>query len=198
MNDDEGDETPEDEVDAILLEMKDTSELMVDLAYTSLLYDSKEIAHAVYDLEDKLDSLQHEIQRASVERVRTGGMTPDRALVMIRLGQATEVVADSAQEIANVVLRDIPRHPVLEQSVEESDVAIACVDVAAGSRVADRTLGDVRLASETGMQVVAIQRETGWVYGPGKHTAIEAGDRLFARGPVEGREALADWCGEGG
>lgn len=198
MNADEDDETPDDEVEAILLEMKDTSELMVDLAYTSLIYDSKEIAHAVYDLEDQLDTLQHEIQRASVERVRTGSMTPDRALVMIRLGQATEVVADSAQEIANVVLRDIPRHPVLEQSVEESDVTIACVDVAGDADLAGRTLGDVRLASETGMQVVAIQRESGWVYGPGKHTEIEPGDRLFARGPVEGRETLAEWCGEGG
>lgn len=194
----EADDADDDEVDAMLLEMKDTSELMVDLAYTALLFDSKEIAHAVYDLEDRLDGLQHEIQRASVERVRTGGMTPDRALVMMRLGQATEVVADSAQEIANVVLRDIPRHPVLEQSVEESDVTIACVDVAEGSRLAGRTLGDVRLASETGMQVVAIQREPEWVYGPGKHTTIEAGDRLFARGPVEGRETLQDWCGDGG
>lgn len=198
MNADEDDEAPDDEVEAILLQMKDTSELMVDLAYTSLIYDSKEIAHAVYDLEDQLDTLQHEIQRASVERVRTGGMTPDRALVMIRLGQATEVVADSAQEIANVVLRDIPRHPVLEQSVEESDVTIACVDVADDADLAGRTLGDVRLASKTGMQVVAIQRESGWVYGPGKHTEIRAGDRLFARGPVEGRETLEGWCGGGG
>lgn len=185
-------------VEALVLEMKDTSELMVDLAYTSLLFDSEPIARAVYDLEEQIDGLLHEVQRRGVEAVRDGTMTADRALVMIRLAQATEVISDSAEEIANVVLRDIPLHPVLRKSVEESDVAIASVDVADGARLAGRTLGEVRLASETGMTVIAVQRGREWVYGPGRDTLIGAGDRLFARGPVEGVEVLEGWCGSTG
>ena len=36
----------------MVLEIKDKSELMVDLAYSSLIYDNKIIAKEVYDLEN--------------------------------------------------------------------------------------------------------------------------------------------------
>ncbi len=39
----------------IVLEIKDKSELMVDLAYSSILYDNKTIAKEVYDLENTVD-----------------------------------------------------------------------------------------------------------------------------------------------
>ncbi len=37
-----------DELDLMLLELKDTSELMIDLAYSSLLYNNRDIAEEVF------------------------------------------------------------------------------------------------------------------------------------------------------
>ena len=56
----------------IVLEIKDKSELMVDLAYSSLLYDNKIIAQEVYDLENLIDNLFQKIQKDSLEGVKTG------------------------------------------------------------------------------------------------------------------------------
>ena len=57
-------------VEDIVLEIKDKSELMVDLAYSSLLYDNKIIAKEVYDLEDQIDGLYQNIQMITLENVK--------------------------------------------------------------------------------------------------------------------------------
>jgi len=54
----------------IVLEIKDKSELMVDLAYSSVLYDNKTIAEEVYDLENLVDNLYRALQKKSLEDVK--------------------------------------------------------------------------------------------------------------------------------
>ena len=96
----------------IVLEIKDRSELMVDLAYSSLLYDNKTIAKEVYDLEDLIDNLFQMIQKDTLEGVKNGKLSIDSALTLIRLAQAGEEIPDAAQEIADVELRDVELHPI--------------------------------------------------------------------------------------
>lgn len=178
----------------LLLHLKDTSELMVDLSYSSFLYDREEIAEEVFSLEDDVDRRNSRVQRTAMELHRDGEVSLDQALATIRLAQAAEVIADSATEISDAVLRDVETHPVFRMSMEESDVQIARVVVADGAALDGATLGDEHVATATGMRVIAIRRGDDWLYGPGKDTSIQAGDVLVARGPdegVEGLEALA-------
>ena len=53
-------------IESMLLELKDTSEFMIDLAYSSLLYNNSEIAEEVEFLEKKMDELSADIQEAIV------------------------------------------------------------------------------------------------------------------------------------
>jgi len=57
-------------IEDILLEIKDTSELMVDLAYSSLIYDNRRIAEEVYDLENYVDTLHQPFHRKTLEDVQ--------------------------------------------------------------------------------------------------------------------------------
>ncbi|RJS73499.1 potassium channel protein, partial [ANME-2 cluster archaeon] len=41
----------------LLIDMKDTSELMMDLAYSAVIYDDREIAMEVIRLEENMDTL---------------------------------------------------------------------------------------------------------------------------------------------
>ena len=45
-------------VQEILTEMKDISEVIVDLAYAALMYNSKEMGAKVNDLEDEMEELK--------------------------------------------------------------------------------------------------------------------------------------------
>ncbi len=182
------------EIEEILLEMKDTSELMVDLAYSALLYDNEEIAQHVIELEGRVDEWDQEVQKRAVERA-IQDKDVEKALVFIRLADSIETVADGAVEIADVVLRDIEPHPVVAAALQESDTAIATVTVPTGSPATGQTLGEMKIASETGMWVIAIRRGDTWIYGPDENTLVEQGDLLIARGPMEAEEELRQYIG---
>ena len=177
-------------VEEIVLEIKDKSELMVDLAYSSLLYDNKIIAKEVYDLEDFIDNLYRNLQRQTLEKVENKKLSVTDALTVLRLAEAGEQIADAAQEIADVELRDVELHPILKLSIRESDVVFTRVEVKASSILSNKTLGELRLASETGMMVIAMRHGKKWLYGPTKNTRIDAGDILFAKGPEDGEKHL--------
>ena len=98
-------------VEDIVLEIKDKSELMVDLAYSSLIYDNKTIAKEVYDLEDLIDNLYQTIQKKTLEGVKNKDLSIDDALTVLRLAECSEKIADAALEIIDVELRDVELHP---------------------------------------------------------------------------------------
>ncbi len=177
-------------VEEIVLEMKDKSELMIDLAYSSILYDSEKLAKEVYDLEDLVDLLYQTMQKKTLEKISNKKISVSDALAILRLGEAGEQIADAAQEIADVELRDVELHPIIKMSIRESDQVFTRVEVLPDSILSNKTLGELKLASETGMMVIAMRHENKWLYGPNKDTKIEPGDILFAKGPNDGEEHL--------
>ena len=179
-------------VEEIVLEIKDKSELMIDLAYSSLLYDNTTIAKEVYDLEDLLDNLYKNLQKHTLELVENKKLSVDDALSVLRLAEAGEQIADAAQDIADVELRDVELHPILKMSIRESDVVFTRVQVSEKSILSKKTLGELKLASETGMMVIAMRHGDRWLYGPNKNTRIDSGDILFAKGPEDGEKHLID------
>jgi len=176
----------------IVLEIKDKSELMVDLAYSSLIYDNKTIAKEVYDLEDLIDNLYQTIQKKTLEGVKNKDLSIDDALTVLRLAECSEKIADAAQEIADVELRDVELHPILKMSIRDSDVVFTKVHVEPNSILCNKTLGKLKLGSETGMLVIAMRHNDRWLYGPNKNTMIDPGDILFAKGPEDGEKHLIE------
>ena len=176
----------------MVLEIKDKSELMIDLAYSSIIYDNRPIAEEVYDLENLVDELYQNIRKNSLENVKKGSLSVDDALTLMKLAQAGEQIADAAQEIADVELRDIELHPILKMSIRDSDVVFTKVKIEPNSILCNKTLGELKLGSETGMYIRAMRHENRWLYGPDKNTRIDAGDILFARGPEDGEKHLME------
>ncbi len=179
-------------VEDIVLEIKDKSELMVDLAYSSLIYNNKIIAKEVYDLEDLIDNLYQTIQKKTLEGVKNKELSIDDALTVLRLAECSEKIADAALEITDVELRDVELHPILKMSIRESDVVFTKVHVNPNSILCNKTLGKLKLGSETGMLVIAMRHHDKWLYGPNKNTMIDPGDILFAKGPEDGEKHLIE------
>jgi len=179
-------------IEDLIVEMKDTSELMVDLAYSSLLYDSEAIAEEVYMLEDRMDELNVAAQREAIE------LPQDKALSVIRLAICAERIADAAMSIADVMLRDVELHPVLAMSIRDSNVIITKVRINEESALVGNTIGGIRLASETGMWTIAIRRGERWIFGPDKNTQLQDGDTLICKGPKEGVAHLKALASESG
>jgi uncharacterized protein with PhoU and TrkA domain len=180
-----------DELDLMLLELKDTSELMIDLAYSSLLYNNREIAEEVFQMEEALDEMALEIQKKAIERA-VKDADPDKAFAVIRLAQSVEEISDAARQIADVVMRDNEPHPVIALSLQESESIITSASVLESSDLSGSTLGDTKLANQCGMWIVAIKRGRKYIYGPDKTTRVFPGDLLFARGPQDAESCFRE------
>ncbi len=180
-------------VEEKLLEMKDTSELMLDLAYSSLIYHKKEIAEEVFNLEQKVNDLQDSIYTAILEN--GGDLDPDKSFILIKMADSIERFADAALDIADVVLRDIDLHPVIKQSLRESDEHMVRKKIHKSSFLDGKTLEESDMTTEIGMKVIAIRRGSNWAYGPDKETKLKSGDIIFARGPRDSEDLLDRWVG---
>lgn len=173
-------------LEEMLLELKDTSEFMVDLAYSSLIYDNEEIAEEVMFLAEKMEDLSSRIQDVVVEIGMNKPEEIARIVVVIRLQSSIMSIADAARSIADVVLRGLGKHPVIAMSIKESETTISVAKISEDSILNGKTFAETRLSTQCGMFVIAIKRDREYIFGPGKNNRIEAGDILIAKGPEEG------------
>jgi len=199
-------------VDSLVL-MKNMSELAVDLAYGSVLFDSDDIAEEVVELEAEVDALQARFEAWTL-RAAADVADPVSLRGLVHIANATEVISDAAVEISEGVLRGLDTHVVVQEAVEESDEVIVRTTVAADAALDGTTLGDAAVKTETGMRVIAVRRSDGadvdahagfrassdgnWVIQPGPDTALRAGDVLLAKGTRAGSERLRMLAGDDG
>jgi uncharacterized protein with PhoU and TrkA domain len=177
-----------EELASQFVELKDTSELMIDLAYSALFLNSRELAEEVQRLEEYMDQLHTDFELLAL----TSDFTEEEAsgfLGLIRLGVATEKIADAAAEMAEVVLRGIEPHPVLKLTIKEAEETVTQACVTRNSSLINKTLKEARLPEETGMAVLAIKR-AGKTLRPKSDSRIQLGDILIASGYAEGVEDL--------
>jgi uncharacterized protein with PhoU and TrkA domain len=169
-----------------LVVMKNTSELMIDLAYSSLFLNSRSLAEEVEALENHMDDVHTEFELL----VLSSGFTPEESkdfLGLIRLGVVTEKIADAAMEIADVVLRGLEPHPILKLVIEEAEETVTKVTVLEKSTLVGKMIREARIQDETGMWVLVIRRGKWWLR-PRPETVIHAGDVLIAAGYAEGED----------
>ena len=177
-----------EEIVSRFVELKDTSELMMDLAYSALLLNSKELAEEVDRLEEVMDKKHTDFELLAL----TSDFKKEEAsgfLGLIRLGVATEKIADAAAEMAEVVLRGIEPHPILTLTIKEAEETVTQACVTENSPIIGKTLKEARVHEETGMWILAIKRGD-QTLRPKADSKVEQGDVLIASGYAEGVDSL--------
>jgi len=149
---------------------------------------SRQLAEEVQRLEEYVDKSHTEFELL----VLKSDSKDDEArgfLGLIRLGVATEKIADAAAQISEVVLRGIEPHPVLKLTIAEAEETVAYAPVAKDSRFVGKTLGEARISEVTGMSILAVKRGDKCIR-PKPDSRIEAGDVLIASGYAGGVKEL--------
>ncbi len=178
----------------MLAEAKDTSELMVDLAYASLFFDDADMADEVDELEQQISELVHRMRALCIVAVRNPREAEAMSAVL-QVISAVERIGNDAVDIARIVTRrlGIPRRLVLDMM--DAEEVSHRVEVAAGSHFANRPLGSFELPVVTGMRVIAVRRGRHWLIDPGGDDIINPGDVLFLRGSPDGITRLRELAG---
>src|SRR5438105_8889233 len=172
-------------VKELLVEAKDVSELMVDLAYAAVFFNADDLAEEVEELKKRLDGYLRRLREISMLAARS----PEDAEAMggvLHVAGAIEKIGEAASDIARVVEAKLGIPDSLRPDLRHADEIVGRVRVREGAACVGRSLGELRLPSETGMWLLAIRRGTEWEFDPQPETVLNEGDVLLYQGPEEG------------
>ncbi len=171
-----------------LIQMKDISELMLDLSYSAALFDNKELAEEVMELETKIDDLVYQLNMNLMLAARDRQDAESLAGVS-KIGSLTNAISDAAADVAGIVINDIGIHPLVREVFQRAEEHLARMVISENSVLTGKTVEELDLAAEVGIDIIAIRRGKYWHINPDKEILLPE-DILVARGTGSGLKKL--------
>jgi uncharacterized protein with PhoU and TrkA domain len=169
----------------LLIEMKDLSELMIDLAYSAALFDSPELAEEVMEMERRMDTLAYMLNMNAMIAARDADDAESLVGVTVA-ATAADKISDAAADIATIVLQRIGIHPIIRKAFEKVEERLTRVEVKPKSILVGKKLRELELAAKMGVDVIAIRRNKKWIINPEEDEVLKQGDIVIVRGAPQG------------
>lgn len=160
-------------------EMKNISSLMLDLAYSSVFFFSKDIASEVLMLYRRMEEIE---EKLFITLLSENHPSKKKTISILEIMESTKRIAQAAKKVAKLVIENEEVHPIIREALKESDESITRAVVLRNSILENKTIGDLRLRTETGIYVIAIRRGKQWIFKPCKTTKITRNDNLIGIG----------------
>ncbi len=173
----------------LLVEIKDLSELMIDLAYSAALFNSKALAEEVLELEKCVDTLAYILDMNVMIAVRDAE-DAEQLVGVSAVASAADKISDAAADIATIVMRNIGIHPIVRQAFEKVEEHLTRVEVSPDSILIGSSLEELELTARIGVDIIAIRRYKDWIINPKETERLEENDVLIARGAPHGVDEL--------
>ena len=176
----------------LLVEMKNLSELMIDLAYSAALFNDKELAEDVLALESHIDTLSYLLDMEIMIAARGDPKDAEALIGVSTVAAATDKISDAAADIAAIVTRGIGVHPIVSSIFEKVEERLMKATVKEGSAISGKRIGKLDLAARMGIDIIAIRRNKDWIINPKGTERILPGDILITRGAPLGTKGFKD------
>jgi uncharacterized protein with PhoU and TrkA domain len=177
----------------LFLEMKNLSELMIDLAYSAALFNDKDLAEDVLELEKHVDTLAYQLDMTIMLAARDS--EDAEALTGVStVASAADKISDAAADIAAIVTQNIGVHPIVTEIFEKVEERLIRAEVLNNSILVGKSIGELKLAAKMGADIIAIRRDKDWIIDPKETEKIKVGDIIIARGAPEGLKEFRELC----
>ncbi len=165
--------------------MKDISDVIVDLAYSALIFDSKEMADEVRDLEIRMDKLNYQIRLTAM--IASRSLHDAESLTgILQIAEAAQHISDAAGDIVDLISEEIDTRPFLPFVLRNADEKFNAVRVFPESEFVGRTIADSKIETRTGARIIAVKRRSGWVFDPDSNSVLRGNDIAIIRGTEDG------------
>ena len=178
-------------VSDLLVEMKNLSELMIDLAYSAALFNDKELAEDVMELESRIDTLAYLLDMEIMIAARDAE-DAETLIGVSTVASAADKISDAAADIAAIVTRNIGIHPIIGEIFEKVEERLMKATVKEGSVIAGKRIEELDLAARMGVDIIAIRRNKDWILDPDDSERVFLGDILITRGAPVGIKEFKD------
>jgi len=169
----------------LFLEMKNLSELMIDLAYSAALFNDLELAKDIMELENRVDTLDYLLEMTIMIAARDAH-DAEALTGVSTAASAADKISDAAADIAAIVTQNIGVHPIVSEVFEKVEERLMQAKVSADSPIVGKRVGELDLAARMGVDIIAVRRDKDWIINPEKTEKIRSGDVLIARGVQSG------------
>jgi len=181
----------------VLKKMKNISSLMMDLSYYSFLYNNKEIAEKVLELEDEVDRLNYLLIMNGTLAVRDRE-DAEAIAGLIQIGNALELISNASADVSKIVLDDLAPTDLVKKAFKEAEEVVASLVVREDSELVGKNLEYIE-NMDVFIDVIAMKKKSGEVIlDPDSNAKIEAGDTLIVRGIEEMVDKLFKMNGQKG
>ena len=169
-------------VKELLVELKDASELMVDLAYAAVFFNEEKLAREVDRLEERMSGHLRRLRIMAMLAARSPEDAEGMAGVLW-IADAIERIGDAASDIARVVAARLGIPDALRHDLRHADEMTARVKIRSDAPAAGRTLRDLSLPDGDGDVGDGDPQWHGLAVRPGPRRRRERARRLLIRGP---------------
>jgi uncharacterized protein with PhoU and TrkA domain len=178
-----------------LKEMKKLSSLMVDLAYSSVLYRDRDLAEGVLELGDTADHLSY-LLLMNASLVARDKRDAEQIAGILKAASSIHKMAGAAKDIAMVELQGLSLHPSVQEAFKKVEERLVRTTIQPGSILDGRRIGDLKLEVSIGVDIIAVRRGKTWHVAPRVDFKLAKGDIVHARGSDVG-VGLFDRLGRG-
>ena len=175
----------------MLAEAKDSSELMVDLAYAALYFNDPDMAEEVGEIEERMSDLVQDMRAVCILAVRSPKDAEGMSSVL-QVISAIERIANDAVDIARIVTHQLGIPAQLVADLSDAEEVSHRVLVSEGSHMANRPLAAHELPVQAGMRVMAVRRDRNWITDVKGDMVLVPDDVLFLRGSPDGITRLRE------
>ena len=169
----------------MLAEAKDSSELMIDLAYAALYFGDPDMAEEVGGLEETLSELIQDMRGICILAVRNPREAEGMSSVL-QVISAIERMANDAVDIARIVTHELGIPAELVADLSDAEEVSHRVLISEGSHMANTLVATLELPVAAGMRIMAVRRDTRWITSVRGDQLLVPGDVLFLRGSPAG------------
>lgn len=168
-------------VRALLSELQTTTTLMIDLAYSSVLFNDKELAQEVIELEDKVEDLKRTLMMNTAIAIRNADDAEGMAGIL-EIASVADTISHSSASIARIVLLELGVNSSILKAFTRTQERIVRTKIVTASVLAKKTLKELELETHIGISIMAIRRGKTLITNPSPETLLSEGDILIAKG----------------
>src|SRR5918992_3533558 len=134
-------------VKGLLAEIKDASELMVDLAYAAVYFADSDLAREVARLEERMFGQLRELRKLAILAARSPEDAEHMAGVL-EIASAVEKIADAAEDIAHVVSSGLGIVDDLRRDLRHADEIVSRIKVREDATAIGQSLRELAMPVE--------------------------------------------------
>lgn len=167
----------------ILREMKQSIDLMIDLAYSAIKFGSKEIADEASKIEKRIHELTF-LLNLQIIQTQAGGVKEAKKLEpIVVMGYSIDKISDALADIARVVYINSDICDFTQLFWDEVPEPIVKVTVKRKCEFIGKCRREVHFRSIHGVDLIAIKRDDKWLFN--KDEIIQEDDILIIKGELE-------------